>query len=74
MKRKQNVSQFQLFSLNMNQYLPENHWSIILEQIFDHINFGGFKWKEGVSAGQNNSPITFNISTFYTLKNNSEVS
>lgn len=50
MKRKQNVSQFQLFSLNMNQYLPENHWSIILEQIFDHINFGGFKWKEGVSA------------------------
>ena len=50
MKRKQNVSQFQLFSLDMSQYLPKNHWSLILEEIFEHIDFSGFQWKEGVSV------------------------
>ncbi len=50
MKRKRNLNQFQLFSLNMNQYLPKNHWSTILEEIFEHIDFSQFSWKEGLSA------------------------
>ena len=50
MSRLQNFDQFQLFSFNIEQYLPLDHWVFLLDEILNSLDYSGLTWKTGVNA------------------------
>lgn len=50
MSTQRNKSQMQLIQLDVSQYMKANHWSLILNEIFEQMDFSKLEWKKTKNA------------------------